>query len=278
MKRMTLKARNRILIVFFIITLLYASLNTAAFIRSILEGSLSFPQDAQRQIKLLGKLSFLNYEPLAVCASSLTFNAYVLIITLILFLSFEKTQALETIYFLGFLLSCMAEGIKLFVPVAALTQTSGSSVTIITRIVIGARMLAPLSFLFAELFSDTESRLFVERNFTIMMLASIFMGMLIPLDTRSYTSIFTYQWGIQEIFQTTRFLLVAATVLAIACKILTTYSTDSLHEGIGFLLSISGYFILSNSDNFILTIAGGITLFTGTLYYLRSMHQIYRWR
>jgi hypothetical protein len=98
------------------------------------------------------------------------------------------------------------------------------------------------------------------------------------LDTRSYTSIFTYQWGIQEIFQTTRFLLVAATVLAIACKILTTYSTDSLHEGIGFLLSISGYFILSNSDNFILTIAGGITLFTGTLYYLRSMHQIYRWR
>ncbi|MBQ7166818.1 MAG: hypothetical protein IJR93_07750 [Treponema sp.] len=275
---MTLKARNRLLIIFFIITLLYALLNTVAFIMSVLEGSLSFPQDAQRQIKILDGLGFMSYEPLAVCASSLTFNAYVLIITLILYLSFEKTQALETIYFLGFLLSCMAEGTRLFVPVSSIAETSSSSVAIITRIVIGARMLAPLSFLFAELFSDTESRLFVERNFTIMLLASIFIGMLIPLDTQGYTSIFTYRWGIQNIFQTTRFLLVAATVLAIACKILTTYSTDELHEGIGFLISISGYFILSNSDTFILTIIGGVTLFTGTLYYLRSMHRTYRWR
>ena len=251
---MTLKARNRLLIIFFIITLLYALLNTVAFIMSVLEGSLSFPQDAQRQIKILDGLGFMSYEPLAVCASSLTFNAYVLIITLILYLSFEKT------------------------PVSSIAETSSSSVAIITRIVIGARMLAPLSFLFAELFSDTESRLFVERNFTIMLLASIFIGMLIPLDTQGYTSIFTYRWGIQNIFQTTRFLLVAATVLAIACKILTTYSTDELHEGIGFLISISGYFILSNSDTFILTIIGGVTLFTGTLYYLRSMHRTYRWR
>ncbi len=275
---MTLKSRNRILIIFFVITLIYALLNTAAFIRSALEGSLSFPQDVQRQMKILDKLGFLGYEPLAVCASSMIFNAYVLIVTIILYLSFEKTQALETIYFLGFLLSCMAEGTRVFVPVASLAQPSTSSVVIITRIVIGARMLAPLSFLFAELFSDTESRLFVERNFIIMLLASIFMGMLIPLDTRGYTSIFTYKWGIQNIFQTTRFLLVAATMVAVVCKMITTYSTDALHVGIGFLISICGYFILSNSDNFILTIFGGITLFSGTIYYLRSMHQIYRWR
>ena len=275
---MTLKARNRLLIIFFFITLLYALLNTAAFIISVMQGSLSFPQDVQRQIKILDSLGFMSYDPLAVCATSLTFNAYVLIITLILYLSFEKTQALETIYFLGFLLSCMAEGTRLFVPVSSITDTSSSPVAIITRIVIGARMLAPLSFLFAELFSDTESRLFVERNFIIMLLASIFIGMFIPLDTQGYTSIFTYRWGIQNIFQMTRFLLVVATVLAITCKILTTYSTDVLHVGIGFLVSISGYFILSNSDTFILTIIGGITLFTGTLYYLRSMHRTYRWR
>ncbi len=275
---MTLKARNRILIVFFILTLLYALLNVAAFVRALTQGTLLFPPDVIRQMKILDRQGLLIYEPLSVCVSCLAFNAYVLIVTLVLYISFEKTQALEAVYFLGFLLSCTAESSRLFVPAFSMVLTSPSSITIITRIVIGARVLAPLSFLFAELFSDTESRLFVERNFLIMLIAAICMGSLLPLDTRQYSSIFIYRWGLQEIFHMARFLLVLATVLAIACKITAAYSMDAMHEGIGFLVSICGYFILSNSDNLILTLVGGIALFSGTIYYLRSIHQTYRWR
>ncbi len=277
---MTLKARNRILILFFLLVLVDTALNVSLFVRSIMEGSLSFPPDAgiERQIKILSRLNLLDYDPMAVCISTLTCNAYVLITTLIIYLSFEKTQALETIYFLGFLLSCLAESSRLFIPVYALAQESPPSLVTVTRIVIGARMLAPLSFLFAELFSDTESRLFVERNFVIMLLASIFMGVLIPLNTGSYSSIFTFQWGIQEIFHLARLLLVVTTLIAIICKFAANYSTEIIHEGIGYVISICGYFILCNSDNYILVIVGASALFIGTIYYLRSMHQIYRWR
>ncbi len=275
---MTLKARNQILILFFILVLLDTAMNVSIFVQSLMEGSLSFPPDVERQIKLLSKLDMLNYEPMAVCISTLVFNAYVLITTLIIYLSFEKTQALETIYFLGFLLSCMAESSRLFIPVYALAQEDPSSLATVTRLIIGVRMLAPLSFLFAELFSDTESRLFVERNFVLMLLASIFMGMLIPLNTNGYSSIFTFQWGLQEIVHLVRLLLVATTLLAIICKLVTNYSTETIHEGIGYLISICGYFILCNSDTYILVIVGASALFIGTIYYLRSMHQIYRWR
>lgn len=277
---MTLKARNRILILFFLLALLDTLLNAGLFIRSIMAETLSFPPDAdiERQIALLSRLDLLAYEPLAVCISCLAFNAYALLTTLIIYLSFEKTQALETIYFLGFLLSCLAESTRLFIPVYALAQDAPASLAVLTRIVIGARMLAPLSFLFAELFSDTESRLFVERNLVIMLLASIFMGLLMPLHTGGYSSIFTYQWGIQDIFHLSRLLMVAATLLAIICKIAANYSTETIHEGIGFLISICGYFILCNSDAYILVIVGAGALFIGTVYYLRSMHQIYRWR
>ena len=275
---MTLKARNRILILFFILAALDTALNAGLFIRSIMEGTLSFPPDVKRQIQILDRLDLLGYEPLAVCIAALAFNAYALIATLIVYLSFEKTQALETIYFLGFLTSCLAESARLFIPVYALAQTAPASLATVTRIVIGGRVLAPLSFLFAELFSDTESRLFVERNLVIMLLASIFMGMLMPLDTGEYASIFTYRWGLQEIFHLSRILIVAATLLAIICKIAANYSMETIHAGIGYLISITGYFILCNSDTYIPAAIGTLALFIGTIYYLRSMHQIYRWR
>ncbi len=275
---MTLKARNRILILFFTLAFLDAALNAGLFVRSLLEGSLSFPPEVLRQIKILDKLPLIAYEPLAVCASALTFNAYAFIVTLILYLSFEKTQALETIYFLGFLLSCMAESTRLYIPLFSLEQNSPSSLATITRIIIGARLLAPLSFLFAELFSDTESRLFVERNLVIMLLASIFMGLMLPLDTIRYSSIFTFTWGLQNLFHLIRLLVVGTTLLAIICKLAMNYSSETIHEGIGYLISISGYFLLCNSDNFILLTCGSVALFGGTIYYLRSMHQLYRWR
>ncbi|MBQ9537838.1 MAG: hypothetical protein IJU95_01090 [Treponema sp.] len=275
---MTLKARNRILIAFFIITLLYAAMNTTAFIMSLMSGTLVFPDNVQRQIKILQGLEFLSYDPFAVCASILTLNAYVLIVTLVVYLSFEKTQSLETVYFLGFLLSCMAESTRLFVPMASISLAPPSTIAVITRIVAGARVLAPLSFLFAELFSDTESRLFVERNFLIMLLASACIGMMIPLDTSSYTSIFTYRWGMNEIFHMSRLLLVCSTVAAVVCKLSQNYSAETVHQGIGFLISICGYFILGNSDSFILAAIGAAALFAGTIYYLKSMHQTYRWR
>lgn len=275
---MTLKARNRILILFFIVALLDAALNTILFIRGMVGQSIVFTEDVHRQFEFLGSLELLGYEPLAVCSSCLAFNAYVLLTTIILYLSFEKTQALETAYFQGFLISCMAESTRILIPLTSLVQSSPASVAIITHIVIAARLLGPLAFLCAEMFSDTESRLFVERNFLIMLLASIFMGILIPLDTKEFCSTFIYQWGLQKIFHMTRVLLVATTLLAITCKIAANYSVETIHEGIGFLIGISGYFLLCNSDNFIMLAVGATALFLGTLYYLHSIHKIYNWR
>ncbi|MBP5158291.1 MAG: hypothetical protein ILP18_10535 [Treponema sp.] len=275
---MTLKARNRMLVLFFIIALLDAVLNASLFIQGMVEQTISFNSDVQRQFKFLGSFELLGYEPLAVCMSCLAFNAYVLIITAILYFSFEKTQALEAVYFQGFLLSCMAESSRLLIPLTSLAQSSPSSVAIISRIVIAARLLAPLAFLCAELFSDTESRQFMERNFLIMLLASIFMGILLPLDTKGFSSTFIYHWGLQDTFHMTRVLLVCSTLVAIVCKVAINYSTETIHEGIGFLMSISGYFILCNSDNYILLAVGATALFIGTLYYLHSIHQIYNWR
>ena len=275
---MTLKARNRILTVFFILALLDAALNTGLFIRKLLAGSLSFPEPVERQLRILDGLSLLGYEPTAVCAATLAFNAYVLIITLVLYRSFEKTQALEAIYFLAFLLSCMAESTRLLIPAYSLAQDNPAAQGTISRIVIGARLLAPLSFLFAELFSDTESRLFVERNLLILLLSATFMGLLMPLDTESYASTFTFCWGLRGLFRLARVLVVILTLLAIASKLATNYSAETIHEGIGYLISIGGYFLLGCSDNYILLAVGITGLFAGTLYYLHSMHQIYRWR
>lgn len=270
------------LILFFLISLLWAALNTGLFIHAFANSSFSFMQEnaqkVERSVPLSQKLSLLKYEPMAVCISLLTLNAFVLISTIIVYINFEKTQALEIIYFMGLMFSCQIETLRLLIPVLPEEYMPPSSIAIITRCVLSARILAPLSFLFSELFSDTESRQFVEHNFIIMIIVAIFTGALFPINSLHQSSIFIYTWGMRSLFQSIRVLIVITTLLAVIARMAASYSLEIIHEAIGFLITISGYFILCNSDNYILAAVGTVALFAGSFYYLNAMHKIYLWR
>ncbi len=275
---MTIKVRNRILLIIFFALLVYTLLNLSVFAYSVVNQTITLPKRAFRSFVLLDKIPLLQYKPFIVCAVAFFLNFYAIASTMFVYLHFEKTQAQEVIYFCGFLLSCSLESMRILAPVQNLWTISPASLLTLTRIICLARTLAPLSFLFASLFNDIEEKQFVERNFLIMLIIAFLVGQFLPINTFNRTGFFIYQWGLKSTFISARIFVILATIAAMTCKICQSPSKGLIPELAGYIILIAGYALLMVSDNMVFFISGAVLLLSGTICYLTSLHKVYLWK
>lgn len=272
---MTIKTRNRLLIAFLILSSLTLITNALIAIWAAFSGGITPPEGGIRTISI--SLPAFKYSFHAVVASVFVLSLAAPVLSFIIFKRFEKTPSLEVFFFCGFLIGCLSECMRLIIPLFDLWKTYSIFLVAVGRIVICGRILAPLSLFFAAAFSGTDYRQDAERNFMILIIVAIVMGLLFPLDTGHTTSTCTVLWSFRTPFMLMKLGLMAATFSLLAVESHVKNSSDHLKAAIGITILEAGYFMLCSADCYILAAAGTVLLGYGAYRYLTSIHNMYMW-
>lgn len=275
---MTLKARNRLFFVFFIASIVVALVYTFFLIYAGVSNGITPPENPVRPLKLYTDRTIFTYSFVASVIAILLFIVYVPIGMIVLYTGFENTQSIEIIYFSGFVIACFTEGVRIILPLFGLWETYSLLFIFVGRIVFAGRMLAPLSLLFAAIFSESEQRQNVERNYIILLVVSIVFAVFAPLDTANISSTCTICWGYRNLFVVIRVLLFLATLITIVINAVTKDSPELRENAVGYVILMSGYSLLLTVDNYTVLVLSIALFAMGNVLYLRSLHTLYMWR
>ena len=246
-------------------------------ILAAIKGQITPPSDTIRIIKAHDSSFLLKQSFPAVITSIFILALYSTVSSFSAFWGFEKTQTLELSYFPVFLISCILECTRLGLSVFYTWQTSSSYLLVLGRIIIVARILAPLSLLFASLFNQAGHRQDTSRNILILFLASISTGLFYPLNSNFTFSTCTVVWGYRTFFIVIRALIVILTLSTFVISGIVHSTKQSFYLASGCAVMLTGYFMLISADCWLFTILGTAFLIPGTVWYLTSLHKLYTW-
>ena len=271
---MTIKTRNYFflaLVIVFSMCLLAAS---AMLGYSIHLGTLTRPDVFP--VERIAGFYMKGYSFIATIAAIFIFALYALFAVVYLHIEFEKTQSTEVIFFALFLIGCFAETVRLCVPLFNLWHELSAFLLFTGRTVLFARTLAPTALLFDAIFSGTEARQHVERNLVILIMVSVMISMLMPLNTAIVLPNFCIKLGSGKAFITIRALILAAAILSLFVNARSLGTKDA--SPFGFAAAAFGYEISCYATSYAAAAAGGILLFAGTAVYLKTLHRKYLWQ
>ena len=273
---MTLKTRNNLIKIFLI-----ASLALTAFVL-IIFAICSYTHTILTPPELRIP-AFLNHIPFAktnFAATMISFFIllfYVPVCFYLIIRLFENTQTSEIIFFTGFLFACLCETARFLTICLGLWQTFSNSLIFAGTVVLFGRTLAPLSFLCAALLSETSQRQDVERNYVILMAASIVFAVLIPMNTARISSSGLVTEGFMTVINIFRALILLTSLASFLIQGFKKNSMEYKHLASSSCVLLLGYSLLISADNFFFMILGTFALVAGTLRYLSYLHKMYMW-
>ena len=136
-----------------------------------------------------------------------------------------------------------------------------------------ARILAPLSVLFAVIMTQVEERQNLERNMGLIIIVSLFIAMVLPLNTGIIEKDFRVHAGFDRIVVIIEILVDSAAVISLFFfNLRDGYSQKTTF---GLAMIISGFVLSINSVNFFILILSLVFFTWGTFWYLKALHDRY---
>lgn len=274
---MTLKVRNRLTKIFFVVSIICITAAIISFLAAVFNNAVT-PPPVKRFLPFLDRIPVFSYSfPAAMIATALLV-LYVPAIIFLILRYFENTPSSEIIFFAGFLLGCLCEGVRILTPLFNLWETFSNFLFFCGRIVFMGRILAPLSFLFTAIASDSNQRQDIERNWTIMIAISMIFAAFVPLNTSQINSNGTITWGLSGEILLTRISFIVIAFISMMISAFKHESKELKTEAFAMVIIITGYAFLITADNFVFIIIGLPALLAGTLKYLETLHKLYMWK
>ncbi len=274
---MTLTNRNRIirtLIVFS--TLLSVTIITATVIMCV-RGKLPVTPVGPRLNGMAEYVPLLSYSTAATVSSIVLFSVYSTAMLFFVFYKFEKTKAVEITFFTAFLAACQLESLRIFVPLFQLWIGYSSFFTFIARAVFFSRLYALLTLLFSGIASNGGLEQ-SDRNMYLLIVVPLIFSSVVPLNTTAMTSTFMITFGYSTTFLIIRILFACGAVMTFFLIGITRDIKEYKKAAAGLLFVLAGYAALINSDNFMFLLCGAAALVSGTLYFLKNIHNYYMWQ
>ncbi len=188
---------------------------------------------------------------------------------------FEKTQSTEIIYFVMFLFAVFMEHHRLITPFLNLWENANALEIFVTNTLILGRTVAPLSLLFSVIYSNSESRQYTEQTLIGIIVFSLFIAKLVPVNTNLVLPIGALRIGFGKMIYFMLMIVFIVAIISQLIKKILTHSNSKLF--VSFIFLIIGYFIMIQSYSILTTILGTVPLFVGTYNYLRALHSQYLW-
>ena len=271
---MTLKNKNRVFLFLFALSSLNFLLDAAAFCLALLSHSLEPPQDVFRAFILLPNAFLCPYSFASVMLGILFFSAFATFLSIAVFKGFEHTPSIEILFFSGFVVSCMLESTRLFLPVFHVLETNSRALIVLGRLIVAARFLAPASFFFAEIFSSAEELQNAQRNILFLAAATFAFAFFYPVNTMQLTTSCTVLWGFKGFFTAFRTIIFAVTIFTVLADAYTQQINRIYVKAVGLVVLFSGYALLCSSDCWLELCLAVALLAAGSLLYLKSVHYL----
>ena len=271
---MTLKYKNRVFLFLFALSSLNFLLDATAFCTAFLSHSLVPPSDPIRAFVLLPKAFLCPYSFPSVLVAILFFSAFAAFLSIVVFKSFEHTPSLEILFFSGFVVSCILESTRLFLPVFRVLETNSRALIALGRVVVAARFLAPASFFFAEIFSSTEELQNAQRNILFLAAATFAFAFFYPMNTMHLTTSCTVLWGFKGFFAAFRTFIFAVTIFTVLVDAYTQQVKRIYVKAVGMVVLFSGYALLCSTDCWLEFSVALLLLALGSLLYLKTVHYL----
>ena len=269
---MTIRTRNRLNIILFIISTLILFAETFLLIWQILTKNLNI------QLLYTSKSTFFltKYNPYIVIASLYYQIMYVSVSSMILFRSFEKTQASDIVYFYLFLVACLVDSFRLLIPLLDISETYSNLLIFCGNASLFARLLIPLSLLCTTILGTVEQRQEIEKNIFIILLISIFFAQIIPLNTAVTSPNYSVNYAFKKTINISSMLIIAASIVYLFIE--NTNHLYSQKTTAGFSLLAIGIYMLFDSTNLLKFTLASVFLSAGTFLYLKELHNQYLWK
>jgi hypothetical protein len=275
---MTLHERNRLITVFLFFSLGIVFSFLVIFIMAFAQGGVGFPVISGETVLSPGKSPGLwftaPYHFGAVLASIIFLTINAPIVTFLMILHFEKTQAQECLYFAIFLFSSLTEAARLCIPLFNLWQGNSTFLISIARVLVFGRLLAPTAFLFSAVFAIIQQNRDVERNALVLVATAAIIATLIPVNTTQVLPTCIVETGFASFFTTYNLCLYVLTSL---CLLVQTKNAGAEHKFLllGFILLYAGYLILIRTASWLEFALGFIAFVFGNFLYLVNLHKSY---
>lgn len=269
---MTIRFRNRMTLIFFILAVACLMLGIFFTLYKFFSDGIINPEVYTKD---LSQKFLLRYHPACVYSGIFILLTYVSVTTLIIYHSFEKTQAPDMVFFLIFLFACLCDTTRLMVPVFNLSGSFSHFLLKIGNFHLFARLLAPLALMGTTVMSTEDFKQNTDRNSLILIIISMFFAELIPLNTSVILPNFCISYGYVKAIRAFGALICAVSAVSLFC-------TNRRNEykqimTIGFVLLCLGYSLTFYCYNILTLAAGTLFLGSGTYLYLNEVHKHYLW-
>lgn len=248
---MTIKTRNRFNNFIFIISLVVFVLNIVFFV--------------YREINYS-----VDYKSLSVYISLFFMGLYVCLTSLIMTHAFEKTQCTEICFFSCFLIACLAETSRLYIPMFDVGETSSLLLIVLGNFSAFARILTPLSFLFSVIMSGADQRQNLERNILLILVIALFFAVIIPQNTSIIEPTFRVHIGFDTTVVLIEILTNSCAVISLIIK--NIQNGNSQRTAVGMTMVIAGFVLSVNSTTYVNMGLSVFFLTAGTYLYLSALH------
>ncbi len=270
---MTIKVRNRITLIFFILSSFVISAEFIFLLFRFFTRTISYPTVIFNSLQHTSVL--LRFSKNAVLASLIFSGLYVTITSISLVRFFLKTQAPDIIFFLIFLMAILCDSIRLTLPLYEHVNSYSNYIWLAGRLILFARILAPLGLTGCVALTSADDRQNIERNSLIIFIAAAFLAYFIPINTTSIRPNLVISYSFH------RTINLASIFILLFCVItlLIQRHKQELKQtiSIGFILICIGYYFLFEVFCY-LYLALAISFITaGTIVYLKNMHDEYMW-
>ena len=200
---------------------------------------------------------------------------YVCLTSLIIYHSFEKTQAPDIVFFLLFLFACLCDTSSLLVPLFEISGSFSLFLLKLGNVHLFARLLAPMALMGNTVLSTDDFRQSTDRNSIILIIISMFFAEIIPLNTAVILPNFCISYGYVKAIRIFSLIICLVSTISLFC-------TNRKNEykqimTIGFLILCIGYTLIFYCFNIVTLAAGIIFLGSGTFLYLNEVHKHYLW-
>ena len=270
---MTLKTRNRYTLTFSAFFLFVSAVIVLYFLykmNAVLKGDSFINYGIS-----LDKPSLLEPHYITIILSSLFLALYIPAVSFYIYARFEKTPSSEVAYLVLFLLGCVPELARLFIPIETVENNLPDFLVIAGRALFWGRTLSIVSLFAASIFSTNSKGLETEQNIIVLLVFSLALANIVPVNTTKITSTFSIGIGWSNFVNFTYIVTILLTAASYAVNAHLNENPLYLRMGLGIFCMEAGYFIINSSAILLVSAIGAILLVVGTTRALSALHKLY---
>lgn len=275
---MTLYTRNKLLLVFSILSALVAVFFAIALVVFFSNGDHNESLIAPFKADLSLWSIVVTPNSLSAIISLIVFSAYVPIVGFAVYFSFEKTKSPEMLYYIAILFGFFAESFRLCIPLFSLTEGYSNFLRFIGRAAFFGQMQVILAILVQGALTANNEIRDSDKYLGIISVVALIFAMTIPLDVTVIRLHFAPKYGFESLFATIRVVFTIICFVAMFLSNKSKESSDYKKATLDFLILCIGYILLLNCTTFIILIIGTTFFLIGTTQFFKNQHHYYMWK